>query len=511
MRTVPCLVAALALVTCSAAARSANRQAAAAWQALTRTDLKAARALLLNNDPATVPAVGDTEFIARLRTAYARALARTKSVAGYPGYTAVLGAFANALDDGHLWFGPRYIRGPLEWAGVVFRPASIEWAGLVTAKRQSRWVIVKQNPNIVRQRLLGARLIACADMPIGEFARKTLGSYPGIVWSDQAMRVLAAPWLLVYGGNPFVRRPARCTVQINGVTRRINLRWTYISRTAFRATIRGTVHGNAGYALRAVGPGYWIGLQSLTPKAQGVIDAVKARAAALRSARYVVIDLRGDGGGDDAYGRALAEALYGTSHVESVLGPNGNRSGCPEVWRASPGNIAASEASAKMFEANGDLVAAREYRAAVVAMRAALARHRPMTGAPRCTLPKRAMGVPAPSLVRGHVIVLTDSVCFSSCINTVDFFKKLGATLVGQTTGTDTHYSEERIVTLPSGLGTFSTLQAILPDMPAHIGPFAPAFPYYGDITDTAALERWIAETVVPELRESTGRNTPAE
>jgi hypothetical protein len=56
-----------------------------------------------------------------------------------------------------------------------------------------------------------------------------------------------------------------------------------------------------------------------------------------------------------------------------------------------------------------------------------------------------------------------------------------------------------REIVLPSGLATFSTLQAIMTDAPRKIGPFDPKIPYPGDIADTAALEKWVAETVYPE------------
>jgi hypothetical protein len=63
----------------------------------------------------------------------------------------------------------------------------------------------------------------------------------------------------------------------------------------------------------------------------------------------------------------------------------------------------------------------------------------------------------------------------------------------GFDTGADTHYSEVRAITLPSGLSSFSTLQAIMPDAPRNIGPYVPHDEFDGDIADTAALEKWIA------------------
>jgi hypothetical protein len=79
----------------------------------------------------------------------------------------------------------------------------------------------------------------------------------------------------------------------------------------------------------------------------------------------------------------------------------------------------------------------------------------------------------------------------------VDFFRKLGAIQAGDMTGSDTHYSEVREIVLPSGLSTFSTLDAIMPDAPPQIGPFAPDFTFTGDIADTDAVQQWIQQTVL--------------
>jgi hypothetical protein len=49
---------------------------------------------------------------------------------------------------------------------------------------------------------------------------------------------------------------------------------------------------------------------------------------------------------------------------------------------------------------------------------------------------------------------------------------------------------------LPSGLSTFSTLEAIIPSLPRAIGPYEPELRYDGNFNDTAALEAWIVASV---------------
>jgi hypothetical protein len=96
------------------------------------------------------------------------------------------------------------------------------------------------------------------------------------------------------------------------------------------------------------------------------------------------------------------------------------------------------------------------------------------------------------------LILLTDSLCFSSCLVVTE----LGAFHVGQTTDAATHFIEVREQYLPSAYSPFPTLQSVVsPSGPERFGPFQPALLYDGDIADTAALEKWIIQTAVPASR----------
>lgn len=275
------------------------------------------------------------------------------------------------------------------------------------------------------------------------------------------------------------------------------LQWSTISRYKLLGEIWKRPYGAAGFGVRASGAGYWIGIQELTPAAQAVIDSATEQAATLRAASYVVVDLRGNGGGDDAYARALAEALYGPQYVTSILGPPESESGgCRSVYRASAGNIEASEHLAATMQQRGDATVAALYREANRSMRSAAALGHSLSGPVICPPKPKAAHAKTASLMHAKVVLLTDSACFSSCLQATAFFRALGALHVGHTTSANTHYSEARGVVLPSGLTSFVTLWAIMPDAPLRIGPFVPAHLYGGDISDTAKLEQWVAETM---------------
>jgi hypothetical protein len=458
--------------------------AAAPWRALTRMDVDAAYRLLKDNHPAADPEVGDSTFTAALETAHAKALRRASTVMNIEGYAATLGEFANSMGDGHIW------------SHLLFTPRSVEWAGIIAAKRGPDWVVANDEPKVVGAELAGARIVGCDGVSSEDLARDGL-HYITVV-PVQAMQIVHAGALLVDDGNPFLKRPRACAFDVDGKRKTITLHWRKIALTKLHETYWKHPYGQAGFGVRSVDGGYWIAVQSLEPEAQPVIDAAKAQSDRIRAARFVVVDLRGNGGGDDNYGRMLAEALYGPGYVEAVLGQRENSGDCASVFRASSGNIEAIAKLAEQFASSGDQVGARQYANAVVAMKAAAAKHATLTGPPVCAKKRDAStSAGGKSLMKAPVVVLTDALCFSSCIGTVGYFRRLGAIQAGQITGSDTHYSEVREVVLPSGLSVFSTLDAIMPDEPRQLGPHAPDFPYSGDIADTSALETWIPATVL--------------
>lgn len=98
--------------------------------------------------------------------------------------------------------------------------------------------------------------------------------------------------------------------------------------------------------------------------------------------------------------------------------------------------------------------------------------------------------------MHGKLVLITDSLCFSSCLVVTHDLVALGALHMGQTTDANTRYSEVREVEMPSGLSKFSTLQAFSPGEPGRYGPFTPTILYPADMSDTRALEAWVLARV---------------
>ena len=132
--------------------------------------------------------------------------------------------------------------------------------------------------------------------------------------------------------------------------------------------------------------------------------------------------------------------------------------------------------------------------------RAAFAQGKAFSASIDCPIepPKPPAATQPPSLMKGRLILLTDNLCFSSCLSVTDDFRTLGAFHVGQTTDAATHYVDVREQYLPSGYSMFSTLESVDPGSASEVGPFDPVLTYNGDIADTDALEKWVVAVAVP-------------
>lgn len=477
------LVAGAAAIAATGSAAAQN-PAASAWRQLVEADVEAAHALLREDHPGALEETGDAAFRARLARAHAEARERAAQVSSYPGYAATMLGFANAMGDKHIWSRPMLVA------------PTIDWAGMLIARRGDHWVVADEEEGSSPS-LVGARVVACDGNDIDMIAERRLGGFRA-VWSIEAQRVASAPWLLLDDGNPFAPRPGRCSFEGKDGRQDVTLRWRPIRRTDLAPRVALVVRtGEPGFGVRRSGSGYWIALQSLSDRAIPIVEAVREQAQEMRRAPFVVLDMRGNGGGNSVYGDQILEALVGPAAARGS--GDGESESCNPVWRTSERNLRVlEEISRGAAERMGPQAAAfweSQYRRATGARAAG----RALSAPPSCRsgnadeVPRG----PAPAAeYTGTLFVLTDHRCFSSCLLVTDRWRRFGAIHVGEATDAATHYFEVREDMLPSGLMRFSTLQALSPASPPQIGPFVPDRSYAGDIADTPDLEQWVASLV---------------
>jgi Peptidase family S41 len=460
------------------------------WSPIATQDVEAAYRLLRDNHPGAAAELHDLAFQQRLKNAHTLALSRARTITSYQGYLFVLAGFATDMGDKHIWSRPTF---------VVNLP---RWAGIILSKRGDAWIVTDTEGD--QSSLLGASLISCDGEAVQDLARKNIGGFHA-VWSVGAQQIQNAPWLMVDEGNPFISRPKACVFEHKAQRETVTLDWVRIKRENLLPRIKkGIGAGAAGFGVRRVGNGYWIALQDLqTDKARAVVKAVEEQKMALREAPFVVLDLRGNGGGSSVMGRQIAASLLGTAAADGRLGPVTKAAcGGPDgSWRASEGNIKQLEfMQIAPLVVRGGPEIQKMVQDTLRDARAAFARGKAFSASINCPIepPKLPASTQPPSLMKGRLILLTDNLCFSSCLVVTDDFRTLGAFHVGQTTDAATRFVDVREQYLPSGYSMFSTLESVDPGSASEVGPFDPVLTNDGDIADTTAVEKWVVEVAVP-------------
>jgi hypothetical protein len=460
------------------------------WSSLTIGDVEAAYRLLRDNHPGAAPELHDLAFQQRLNDAHSLALKRARTVTSYQGYLFTLAGFATGMGDKHIWSRPTF---------VVNLP---RWAGFIVSRRGDAWIVTDTESD--QNALLGASLISCDGEEVQDLARKNIGGFHA-VWSVGAQQIQNAPWLLIDEGNPFITRPKACVFEHNAERKSVTLDWARIKRENLLPRMQKAIGaGAAGFGVRRVGPGYWIALQDLlSDAARGVVKTVEEQKSVLREAPFVVLDLRGNRGGSSPMGRQIAASLLGEAAADARLGLQTEPTcGGPDgSWRASPGNIKQLEfLQTASFVAQGGPEVQKMLHDTLRDARAAFAQGRAFSASTDCPIepPKPPAATQPPSLMKGRLILLTDNLCFSSCLAVANDFRALGAFHIGQTTDAATRFVDVREQYLPSGYSMFSTLQSVDPGSASEVGPFDPVLTYDGDIADTDALEKWVVTVAVP-------------
>ncbi|HEY0626925.1 MAG TPA: S41 family peptidase [Allosphingosinicella sp.] len=483
----PVIALALGLASPSAALAETSL-----WARMAEEDLAAAYALIAENHPAAVPEAGDQAFRASFRRGYEEARALAQRATNYNDYRATLQRFAGALGDRHLR------------SNALLSSSRFFWPGFLAADGYNGWRIVTREDENAPP--LDSRLLDCDGRNPNDLAEQRFGQFTPN-WSIRAERLMASPRLLLDTGTSSQPRATSCTFETPAGARVTHhLSWRPIGLADASAQLQRASRMPAqDVGLRSFRKGWWVRLGTLNDRARPVIDEAQARRAELRAAPFVVVDLRGNGGGASTYSDRLAKTLYGSDRVQRAKTKIAGTDEDLSVWRVSPANLATLESYVERFTrelgANDSvvtgLIAERD------AMRAALGQGQALSRS-RSPWTDRSSGLSDRVARPPQVILITDRFCFSSCLRATALFRALGALHVGEETNGGPKHNEIRQIVLPSGLSDFSTMQAYdgLPGQ--RLGPYSPARPFSVSAADDSAVETWV-ET----LPEVSGKHAP--
>lgn len=447
-------VAACVTITGAAFAQEgpAQPQTPEAWRAAAESDLEALRTLIREDTPAALDAE-NPQMQRWYDRGYREARNRLRRVNDQASYYYLLLGYVTGFRDPHLSLGAQMRLAPASWPGFV-----------TTADGDN--VVVFSREEEPTAPAIGARLISCDGRTPAAFRARNIYPFslnPGLAGD----RRRSAARIFMDRHNPFGPAPRRCVFEENGARRTFTLNW--------REVPEGDSYWNQ-YNLASLGPGAsfdittpaegitWIGVPTLDNGAgeqlQALIDRITSEAPAMRAGRAIVIDVRGNGGGNSEWGVRIARALWGDDIINSI--PGDDRSGAVD-WRASTGNrdyIAEfTPELAQQFGADSDIVQwahrAHDGIDAAITRGDAFWRDRDPgdTGEIAASGGYAQQRPTGPSPIPARVYVLSNGVCASACLDFADIILHIpGVQLIGADTSGDGLMMEIRTAMLPSGL-----------------------------------------------------------
>jgi Peptidase family S41 len=459
------------------------------WRAAAGQDLTAIHDTLRDNSPAAITLRDGARFRGWLDEGLSEARAGLPKVVDVRSYLAVMRGYVGGFRDAHIQWGPT----PEAGAPTTL----VAWSGFVLGARGDGYEVVYRAPDAADAPPPHARLIGCDGMSADAFAR-THDRYDGD-FNLASGRYYGAVRLMLDRGNPFIARARSCDFRVGQRLTTYAINWRPIDAAQQSAVNAAIARPGAKLGLASWPEhGFWLTIPSMQSNQDwnGFYAAVQSNLSSLRRARTVVIDLRGDGGGDSGFAYRLANLLWGKALVDQHTPDLG-----PTVWRVTKLNRDYwSDAAARAAK---DPQLSADDRAE---MQSILERYDDALAHGQTTFELAddfSVGhqAAARNPMRGRIVLLTDEACSSACLDLMDLFTAMPGTVqVGNVTGADTIFMELTAVPrLPSGLSAlYFGHKAWIKRPRGSNQPYAPAAKYTwnGERTDEAGLRAWLARVL---------------
>ena len=251
------------------------------------------------------------------------------------------------------------------------------------------------------------------------------------------------------------------------------------------------------------GGGYWLGiptLNALNPQAvanlETMMTAIESTADQVRIAKYFVIDLRGNSGGNTFVALRVLNAIWGERTVASVR-PHNLRA----QWRASHENREYLQNVVPVLERLFGPISlpANGLEQILGGFKAAIDHDQPLyVDSDEYAILDTQLAGPK-NEVTAQPFLLTDGACVSSCLNLVDLMLSLPNVIhVGDETGADTYYLENRPAQLPTGNAVLQIPIKLYSNRARQKNAsHMPPLKWTGQMNDTDGLESWISGIVI--------------
>lgn len=303
---------------------------------------------------------------------------------------------------------------------------------------------------------LGATVFSCDGKSPLELVSKNLLPFSSDAPVESTF-VDLMPQLLLDTGNPFVQMPRSCKIIVEGKKKTFNLAWQEVdTMSAFQISNLMSGGFRAPMSIEEFEPKkFWLSIPTFQPNAMEitVLKAMYARSPDFKSANLIVIDLRGNHGGNPKWGYDLLTAMFG-EHYANRLVEHSSYSSLTSYRRASVANredyLKSATQMDELFGSESD--PSQTLRKFAIQQFTALATNQELVEYSTDGKPPSRPKFP----IHAKLALITDSACTSACLMIAESLLATGKVIhLGGETSADGAYTEGRQVPMPDGNGYF--------------------------------------------------------
>lgn len=483
LRKIRVLNSIVIVISCVCLAGEANSKD---WTQTTENDLFAMRELIVSSHPGVLD-TNNKGFAEWLDKGYLESINLSTQVKSERDSLAVLNFYIAGFQDGHVNLH-RPTQEKSFWAGFVLGMQGVDF---VVKSSSKNWPIPLPS--------IGSKVVSCDKKLLPEIIKNEISPYIDRRLNLKSTWLNLATYLTVdYASRPTMGRtlPKSCLIVLpNGVRQNFTLLWQE-ERGELKPFLD---QPQPPQTLQSLGGGrYWVHVSNFSPSASdnASLDTMLTRIKNINDANLVVLDTRGNRGGNSLVGIKILTALLGSQLIQSL----DEQSRAYAMWRVSPFAISTLDNALSSMENNYGKNS-ESYKFVFE-----------LTTAMKFALHNRQDWLRQPSTVsdgqdqlkeidsrsfKGKLVLVTDSFCASACLDFVDVVRSIPRTIhVGLPTSADTLYIDVGSQLLPSGAQFWLPLKVWRDRRRGNNQSYDPQLIFHGDINDTSAVKSWVFESL---------------
>ncbi|MDR3016804.1 MAG: peptidase S41 [Delftia acidovorans] len=391
-----------------------------------------------------------------------------------------------------------------------FNSATSIWAGWAVERHGGRYQVSGRAAHWpVDTPRVGEQVLSCDGRPLDDLLADKVAPFVTRLMHLESTKSYLAWHLTHESPTAPLWEPLRvrqCTTRTTtGEIRHYGMEWQPLEGKESEALEQ---HRRPRQCIQQIRPGvHWVHASNFQPKSRKAVARFEQMLDGIRQtgdAQAVVLDVRGNGGGNSLLGYRILLALL----TDAIVKKDAAQPQQPRAyWRVS--NLALEafeERKAQYRDTEGEDSPVYQFTQQMASlMRDAASRGQDFVEQPRSSTshPEFQQDAAQERAHRfsGQLVLVTDAYCMSACLDFVSAALRIpGVVHVGSPTGADTPYTD----VADKALSPTVMFRIPLKVWKNHGRqdkegkPYVPQFVFDGDLADTAAVQAWVLDSILP-------------